>query len=87
MNADRAIDHAALLTTYGGAVTSLTLWGLRLSDLSVMVSAFVAILGFAVHLWITVKRDRREQEIHLTQLEILRNGNPSVDKGAVRTDR
>lgn len=84
MNAARTVDHAALLTTYGGAVTSMTLWGLRLSDISVMVSAFVAILGFGVHLWITLKRNGREQELHTIHMERLRNGDPSVDKGTVR---
>lgn len=68
-----ATDHTALFTTYGGVIASVTLYDLRISELGVIVSALVAVSGFMLHLWITLKRNQREKELHRLQMEILRN--------------
>lgn len=77
-----ATDHTALFTTYGGVIASVTLYDLRISELGVIVSALVAVLGFSVHVWITVKRNRREQELFNLQMELLRHGTKATDAGA-----
>lgn len=65
MIANKAADAAM----YGGAASSLVLWGLRLGDVAAMVSAVVAVLGFALHVWATWRRDRREAERHRLEME------------------
>lgn len=46
---------------YGGAAASGLFWGLSASDIAVILSAFVAFLGFCVHTWATIRKDQREQ--------------------------
>lgn len=41
---------------------SVSLWGLSVSEIAVTASAVFAGLSFLVHLWLSVRRDRREQE-------------------------
>lgn len=38
----------ATLATFGGAATSLTVWGLHLGDFAVMVSAIAAVCGAVI---------------------------------------
>ncbi len=45
---------------YGGAAASGLFWGMSASDIAVMLSAFVAFLGFCVHTWATIRKDQRE---------------------------
>lgn len=49
---------------YGGAAATGIFWGLSVSDIAVIISAFVAFLGFLVHAWATIRKDQREQERH-----------------------
>lgn len=57
---------------YGGAATSGILWGLSMSDIAVFLSALVAVLGFCVHAWATLRKDRREAERHAAAMAELR---------------
>lgn len=58
---DKTIDHGAQLTMYGGAGTAVTIWGLNLGEWAAVVSAGVAVLGFIVHCWAVLRKDRREE--------------------------
>jgi hypothetical protein len=44
-------DHASAVT-YASAGVTLTLWGLRLSDIAVIVSACATVGGFLLQLWV-----------------------------------
>lgn len=57
-------------TSLASAATSITLFGLSASELGVAVSAAVAVLTFAMHVWYTVRKDRRAREIHRRRLEL-----------------
>lgn len=69
------LEHTAAFTTYGGAGSAIVLWGLQLSEWGVIVSAFVAVLGFVVHCYYAHRRDRRAQEQHKATLERIRNAD------------
>lgn len=79
---------------YGGAAATGIFWGLSVSDLAVILSMIVAVLGFIVHAWATIRKDRRELEHHKAlmasgiithkQLDTLQN---SADKAAERHER
>lgn len=70
---DREIDMGAQSAMYGGAGAAITVWGLQLSDWAAIVSAAVAVLGLAVHIWATWRKDKRAAEIHREELRKLRN--------------
>lgn len=61
MNSQTAVERAAEMGTYAGAAVSVSLWGLSVSEIAVTASAVFAGLSFLVHLWLSVRRDRREQ--------------------------
>lgn len=63
----------AQAATYGGAGGAFVLWGLHLSDLGVIVSAIVALAGFAVQLYLAVVRERREREFYRQRMETMRD--------------
>ena len=70
----REVDSAAQAAMYGGSGGAVVVWGLQLSELAAIISAGVAILGFLVHLWATVRKDRRAEEAHRAELEALKRG-------------
>lgn len=67
MSVTAITDRAAEASTYVATIATVTLWGLSLSEIAVTFSALVAGMSFAVHLWASVRRDRREER----QLRIL----------------
>lgn len=71
---DHQIDIGSKAATYGGAATSMTMWGLQISEIAAIVGALVAVLGLVVQIAYTVRKDRRAQEVHRASLEELRNG-------------
>lgn len=58
------LDTAGQGAMYGGAAATGLFWGLSVSDIAVILSAFVAFLGFLVHAWATIRKDQREQAQH-----------------------
>lgn len=64
MNPNSAVDTAGQGAMYGGAAVTGVLWGLSVSDVAVIGSMIVAVLGFCVHAWATIRKDRRELEQH-----------------------
>ena len=61
---EQMIDKGAQVTTFAGSAVSITVWGLDISDLGVIVSATVAVCGLVVHVWYTLRKDRRAQQAH-----------------------
>lgn len=57
-------EATSRVAMFGGAGTSLTVWGLQLSELAAVVGALVAILGFLANLWVINRREKREEEEH-----------------------
>jgi len=64
MNPTTTVDTAGQAAMYGGAAATGVFWGLSVSDLAVIVSMIVAVLGFIIHAWATIRKDRRELERH-----------------------
>lgn len=77
--AHHVTEKLSEVATYGGATSAGILWGLQISDIGVIVSVVVAVLGFAVSLWFHITRERREQEQHKLIMEMMRRGASTVD--------
>jgi hypothetical protein len=56
------IERGAEASTYVGAATTTALWGLSVSEWAVTISAVFAGLSFAVHVYFSWRRDRREAD-------------------------
>jgi hypothetical protein len=67
MSVTAITDRAAEASTYIATIATVTFWGLSISEIAVTFSAIVAGMSFAVHLWASIRRDRREER----QLRIL----------------
>lgn len=90
MNPTSQLDTAGQGAMYGGAAATGIFWGLSVSDVAVIMSMVVAVLGFLVHAWATVRKDRREMERHKAlmasgvvthaQLETIQARNERVDE-------
>jgi len=63
---------------YGGAAATGLFWGLSVSDIAVILSALVAVAGFIVHAWATIRKDRREKEQHDAHMAELRATHAEV---------
>lgn len=50
--------------TYGGATASIALWGLHISEICVIVSTLVSVLGLALQIWLATYRIRRLERGH-----------------------
>lgn len=72
------LEQAATAATYGGATSAAVFWGLHLSDIGVIVSVLVAVLGFAVNTWARVRSDRRERERHELLKEHMLGASPTI---------
>jgi hypothetical protein len=76
-------ETLARAATWCGTTSAVTLWGLQVSDLAVIVSAGVAVLGFFVHVIMTMRRERREIVTHLATIASLQRGaTPNVRRDA-----
>lgn len=61
--------HVTGQASLASAATSITLFGFSVSELGVIVSAVVALATFALHVWYTLRKDRRAREIHEARLK------------------
>ena len=59
---------------YGGTVATITVWGMGLPEIAAVVTAIVALLGAAVNLWYVINKNRRAEEAHRLEMEILARG-------------
>lgn len=90
MNPTSTVDTAGQAAMYGGAAATGVFWGLSVPDVAVIMSMVVAVLGFIVHAWATIRKDRREMERHAAlmasgatthvQLDSLQARNERVDE-------
>lgn len=80
----KTLDPAANMAMYGGAGAALTIWGLQLSDIAAITSAFVALCGLVLHVWATVRREQRDKERHKLIMESMRNGVKAVEDSRER---
>jgi len=64
---------------YGGTVATITVWGMGLPEIAAVVTAIVALLGAAVNLWYVINKNRRAEEAHRVEMEILRGGKVHAD--------
>jgi len=64
------VDKSGEAAMYGGAAATGIMWGLSVSDLAVILSMIVAVLGFIVHAWATIRKDKRELEMHQATMAI-----------------
>jgi hypothetical protein len=85
MMTETVADHAAQVTTYAGASSAAVFWGLQISDIGVIVSALVAVLGFCLHVWLSLRRERREQQQHRLVMEKM-SGAKTSDVAAGQGD-
>ena len=63
-------ENISELSTYISAAAAVAFWGLSLVDIAVIASSIFAGLSFGVHVWITVRRDKREAERHKREMGV-----------------
>ena len=73
--AGTSVEMTGQTMTYGGAASAVAAWGLSLPELAAIVGAVVAVAGLVVQVWATVRRDRREKELHRKRM----SDTPSSD--------
>lgn len=70
MNPQHA-EVAGNTALYGGVATSLTIFGLGLSEWAAIIAAIVAVGGFGINVWVARERMKRERELHeLTKAQL-----------------
>jgi hypothetical protein len=80
------VEKLGEVTTYSGATAAAVFWGLQISDVGVIVSTLIAVLGFGVHVWAHIRRERRDQERHRLVMEMMKSGTAQIDVGASQGD-
>lgn len=70
----KTVEHGAASLTYAASTSTIVIWGLQLSEWAAIVSTLIAVLGFVVHLWAQLRRERRAAEQHDLVMETLRHG-------------
>lgn len=60
--------HVTGTATLVSATTGITMFGLNISELGVVVSACVGVVTLALHVWYTLRKDKRAREIHEARL-------------------
>lgn len=65
--------EAASLTTVGSGITSITLFGLSINELGALIAGLTALVSFAVQMWATARREKRERELHEARIKKLRD--------------
>ncbi len=62
MSAEHTVNHAmsnAPAITYGGASAAVMFWGLHISDIAVILSAFASVCGVFLQGYVAIHRIRR----------------------------
>jgi len=65
---EHLMEPTAQTMTYGGGGTAV-LAGLSLNELGVVIGILVGLAGLALQVWLGLRRDKREQELHRRRLE------------------
>lgn len=61
-------EATSRVAMFGGAGTSLTVWGLQLSEWAALGGLVVAVCGLVLNIWVIRRRDRREVEEHQARM-------------------
>ena len=61
--------HATGQAALASAATSITLFGMSISEVGVIVSAIIAVATFGLHVWYTLRKDARARDIHKRRIE------------------
>lgn len=61
---EHEVELAGRTMTYGGGASAVAAWSLSWSEIAAVVGAVVAVIGLVVQIWASVRRDRREAELH-----------------------
>lgn len=71
MSVHQHIDPAntAGAVSLASAASSVTMFGLSMSEVGVIVSAIVAVVTCVLHVWYTLRKDKRAREIHKARLD------------------
>lgn len=70
----RLLQHPIDAANTSGAVSlvsaasGVTMFGLNMSEVGVLVSALVAVVSCGLHVWYTLRKDKRAKEIHAARL-------------------
>lgn len=83
---DKLIDSGAQTSTYTGAGVAVYYGWFNIHEWAAIAGALVAVLGFAVHVWYTVQRNRRAEEAHRAEMEGLR-GAKAFERQRASQDR
>lgn len=62
-------QKVGVIGTLSGAAAAVSSWGLSLNAVFAMVGCGVAVAGFLLNLWATLRRDRREAVEHKADME------------------
>lgn len=65
---EHGVEVAGRTMTYGGGMSAVAAWSLSWPEVAAITGAVIAVLGFAVQVWATVRRDRREAELHRVRM-------------------
>lgn len=60
------LETGSFAGTVGFSGLAVFGWTLSVTDIAILVSVLLSGLSFALHVWATLRRDRREQEAHNT---------------------
>lgn len=63
--------HVTGAASLVSASTSITMFGFSVGELSVVVSALIAVATFVLHVWYTFRKDKRERELHAKRLAVV----------------
>jgi len=64
---------AAEMTTYSGSAVAAVAGWFSLSQLGVIVGIITALIGLAAQIYFSVRRERRERELHKLKVEQLKH--------------
>lgn len=78
---DNLIDTGSQASVYTGAGISVYYGWFNVHEWAAIAGATVAVLGFAVHLWYTLQKNRRAEEAHRAEMEGLRGGTTVERRG------
>ena len=80
---------AAQYTTYAGTSATVLLWGLHISDIAVILSAFASVSGVALQFYLAVhklNRLERRQDTHIVVTKALAESHRVLD-GKIEGDK
>lgn len=75
-------DNVAQGAMYGGAGTAWVMFGLSINEWAVILSTAVAIAGGLVHIWVLLRKEKRDSELHRQRMEVHLDSEETDGQGA-----